>query len=60
MRNKSENKTVSLTTSKINYMDPRVSVAWCKRHEMPVEKVFPSSIRDKFPWAMMVKSDWTF
>ena len=60
MRNKEENKTVSLGTSKINYMDPRVSVAWCKRHEMPVEKVFPSSIRDKFPWAMSVSSDWKF
>lgn len=38
LRNKDDNKEVSLTTSKINYMDPRVSVAWCKRHEVPVEK----------------------
>ena len=38
LRNKEDNKEVSLSTSKINYMDPRVSVAWCKRHEVPVEK----------------------
>lgn len=39
IRDRDDNKEVSLTTSKINYMDPRVSVAWCKRHEVPVEKV---------------------
>ena len=31
MKNKDENKEVALGTSKINYIDPRVSVAWCKR-----------------------------
>jgi hypothetical protein len=34
MQNKDENKSVSLTTAKINYMDPRVTVAWCKRNEV--------------------------
>ncbi len=28
-------KTVALGTSKINYMDPRITVAWCKRNEVP-------------------------
>ena len=51
MRNKDENKTVALGTSKINYMDPRISVAWCKKVELPIERVFQSSLRDKFPWA---------
>ena len=31
VRNKDETKEVSLGTSKINYMDPRITVAWCKR-----------------------------
>ncbi len=39
IRDRDDNKEVSLGTSKINYMDPRVSVAWCKRHEVPIEKV---------------------
>ena len=30
LRNKEENKEVSLGTSKANYMDPRITVAWCK------------------------------
>ncbi|CAI5526735.1 unnamed protein product [Closterium sp. Naga37s-1] len=36
---KDELKTVALGTSKINYMDPRITIAWCKRHEVPIEKV---------------------
>lgn len=38
---KEELKTVALGTSKINYLDPRITVAWCKRHEVPIEKVMP-------------------
>ena len=39
IRNKDENKEVALGTSKINYMDPRISVAWCKRNEVPIEQL---------------------
>lgn len=39
MKTKEDLKTVALGTSKINYCDPRISVAWCKRHEVPIEKV---------------------
>lgn len=55
-----ETKTVALGTSKINYMDPRISVAWCKAKELPIERVFNKSLVAKFPWAMEVPSDWTF
>jgi DNA topoisomerase-1 len=34
VRNKNDNKEVSLGTSKINYCDPRISVAWCKNNEV--------------------------
>ncbi|CAM9511012.1 unnamed protein product, partial [Ectocarpus fasciculatus] len=63
IRDRDDNKEVSLSTSKINYMDPRVSVAWCKRHEVPVEKasgVFPKTLQAKFVWAMNVPPDWNF
>lgn len=36
---KEDLKTVALGTSKINYLDPRITVAWCKRLEVPIEKV---------------------
>ena len=46
--------------SKINYMDPRISVAWCKRCEVPIDKVFARTLREKFNWAMAVLPDWKF
>lgn len=57
---KDELKTVSLTTSKINYIDPRISVAWSKKHDVPIEKIFSKTLRQKFPWAMDVDEDWEF
>jgi len=57
---KHENKEVALGTSKINYMDPRITVAFCKRMELPIEKVFNKALLDKFPWAMAVSPDYKF
>jgi len=57
---KIENKEVALGTSKINYMDPRITVAFCKRMELPIEKVFNKALLDKFPWAMAVAPDYFF
>ncbi|XP_030546644.1 DNA topoisomerase 1 alpha-like [Rhodamnia argentea] len=53
-------KTVALGTSKINYLDPRITVAWCKRHEVPIEKIFNKSLLAKFAWAMDVEPDFRF
>eukprot|EP00980_Cylindrotheca_fusiformis_P016400 scaffold4887_cov118-Cylindrotheca_fusiformis.AAC.10 len=60
LKHKDDNKEVSLGTSKINYMDPRITVAWCKRNEVPIEKVFSKTLRDKFNWAMAVEPQWEF
>eukprot|EP00210_Caulerpa_lentillifera_P008213 g7841.t1 len=60
IENKESLKTVALGTSKINYLDPRITVAWCKRNEMPIEKVFTKTLLQKFSWAMTVSSDFEF
>jgi len=57
---KEDLKTVALGTSKINYMDPRITVAWCKQNEVPIEKIFNKSLLSKFHWAMPVELDFTF
>jgi DNA topoisomerase-1 len=57
---KEDNKTVALGTSRINYCDPRITVAWCKRHEVPVNKLFSKTLIEKFPWAMDAKEDYKF
>ncbi|KAJ4807589.1 DNA topoisomerase 1 [Rhynchospora pubera] len=57
---KEDLKTVALGTSKINYLDPRITVAWCKRHEVPIEKIFNKSLLAKFAWAMDVEPSYRF
>ena len=36
---KEEMKEIALGTSKLNYLDPRITVQWCKTHKVPLEKV---------------------
>lgn len=60
MQTKEDMKTVALGTSKINYMDPRITVAWCKRHDVPIEKIFNKSLLAKFAWAMDVDPEFRF
>ncbi|GBP62821.1 DNA topoisomerase 1 [Eumeta japonica] len=56
-----ENKTIALGTSKLNYLDPRITVAWCKKNEVPIEKVYNKTQRDKFRWAIdMAGPDYIF
>ncbi|KAI9188080.1 DNA topoisomerase 1 [Blastocladiella emersonii ATCC 22665] len=60
MVDRDENKATALGTSKINYIDPRITAAWCKKYEVPIDKMFPKTLRDKFKWAMDVDADWEF
>jgi len=53
-------KEVALGTSKINYLDPRITAAWCKKHDVPIEKIFSKTLIGKFPWAMEVDPEWKF
>jgi len=59
-RVKEDLKTVALGTSKINYLDPRITVAWCKRNDVPIEKVFNRSLLTKFGWAMENEPSFVF
>ncbi|KAI8842098.1 hypothetical protein BC829DRAFT_401894 [Chytridium lagenaria] len=60
MIDKDENKTTALGTSKINYIDPRISVAWCKKHDVKLTEIFNKSLREKFKWAFEVDEEWCF
>ena len=60
MTDKDEGKTTSLGTSKQNYIDPRITVAWCKKFQVPVEKMLNKSLREKFKWALSVDESWLF
>lgn len=57
---KVELKNLSLTTSKMNYIDPRITVAFFKKNKLPLEKIFSPTLMDKFFWAMDIPSTWEF
>ncbi|KAG0164574.1 DNA topoisomerase 1 [Apophysomyces sp. BC1034] len=57
---KEENKEIALGTSKMNYIDPRISVAWSEQHGVPLEKVFSKTLIEKFRWAQQIEDDWKF
>jgi DNA topoisomerase-1 len=50
-QDKDANKEIALGTSKTNYIDPRIVIAWCKKMNLSINKVFTKTIREKFPWA---------
>ncbi|XP_075245175.1 DNA topoisomerase I, mitochondrial-like isoform X2 [Convolutriloba macropyga] len=61
MTDKDENKEIALGTSKLNYLDPRITVAWCKKNSVPIDKCFNKTQREKFAWAIaMAGEDYSF
>ena len=60
MEQKDRLKNVSLGTSKINYNDPRITVAWCKQHDVPIHKPFSKTLLAKFSWAMSTEPEYRF
>jgi len=57
---KQELKNLSLGTSKINYIDPRITVSFMKKYEIPIDKIFNKSLQEKFKWAFEVDKDFSF
>jgi DNA topoisomerase-1 len=51
---------VAMTTSKVNYLDPRITVAWAKKAEMPIEKLYNKTQLRKFVWSMGTEDTWKF
>jgi DNA topoisomerase-1 len=57
---KMETKNLALGTSKTSYIDPRITVAFIKKYNIPAEKIFSRSLIDKFDWAFKVGPDYKF
>lgn len=53
-------KNIALGTSKSNYIDPRITVAFMKLHDVPVDKVFSKALQEKFKWAFDVDATYKF
>ena len=53
-------KNVSLGTSKINYIDPRITIAFMKKHNIEIDKIFSKTLQEKFKWAFNVDENYKF
>lgn len=49
-------------TSWQNYIDPRLTVVFSKKFDVPIEKFFSKTLREKFNWAIKSVDDpnWEF
>lgn len=52
---KMELKNISLGTSKINYIDPRITVSFMNHFNLPINKLFSKTLQEKFTWALKIK-----
>lgn len=57
---KIEMKSVSLGTSKINYIDPRITISFMKKNNLDINKVFTKVLQQKFYWAFDIENDYQF
>ena len=53
-------KNIALGTSKINYIDPRITVSFMKLFNLPIEQVFSKTLQEKFKWAFDIDSNFKF
>ena len=61
LKDRDDNSQVSLGTSKINYIDPRLSVMFSRKFGVPIERLFTKTLRDKFTWAIeSANESWRF
>lgn len=61
LQDKEDNSQVALGTSKLNYIDPRLTVMFSKKYNVPLDKLFGKSMREKFKWAIESADEkWRF
>jgi len=54
-------KSIAISTSRTNYIDPRLVVAWCKKYELDLKKIYTPILQRKFKWAIdTIDSKWDY
>jgi DNA topoisomerase-1 len=53
-------ENIATTTSRVNYIDSRIIVSWCKKHDVSIEKIYNKNLLKKFTWAMDTPPNWRF
>jgi DNA topoisomerase I len=52
--------TLSCATSKTNYIDPRVTYSWCRKHNIPIQKVYSKVLLEKHEWASSTSENFIY
>ena len=61
IESKSDTLSVAITTSKTNYIDPRILISWGKENELPLTKIYTPVLLKKFSWAVnTIEEDWDY
>jgi DNA topoisomerase-1 len=60
IRDDAKEQRLSPQTAKVNYVDPRIIVAFCKRRDYPVTKAFTNAQLSRFGWAMDVDARFSY
>ena len=53
-------KNLSLITSKENYIDPRILIAFLKKMSIPIDNFFTKKFQEKFKWAFDIDKNFVF
>ena len=61
IQSKSDTLNVAMSTSRTNYIDPRIVVAWCEKNGLDISKVYSAPNQKKFKWAVDTTGpDWDY
>jgi DNA topoisomerase IB len=54
-------KSIAISTSRTNYIDPRLVVSWCKKNELDIKKIYTPVLQRKFKWAIdTTEENWDY
>ena len=48
----------NLNTSMKNYIDPRISVSWASKTNLPIDKIYSKTLIKKFEWSRRSRIKW--
>jgi DNA topoisomerase-1 len=61
LNSKNNLKNIAISTSRTNYIDPRLVVAWCKKNELDIKKIYTPILLRKFKWAIdTTDEEWDY
>lgn len=61
IESKQDTLNIAITTSRTNYIDPRIGVAWSKKYDLNLNKIYSNVLQRKFKWAIdMTNAKWDY